>query len=193
MSLQPQTRFTFEDYLSVEREEMETRHEFVDGEVFDMVGASENHNIIVSNLVGELRAQMKGRPCLTYSSDMKVRIESADAFKYPDVVALCGERKFYDRRRDVLLNPSVIIEVLSPSTEAYDRGEKFAIFRRLPSLHEYLLVSQGRTAAELYVRQPDECWLLSEHRGAEAEVPLESIACALSLTEVYDKVEFSAS
>ncbi len=83
-----------------------------------------------------LRAQMKGRPCLTYSSDMKVRIESADASKYPDVVALCGERKFYDRRRDLLLNPSVIIEVLSPSTEAYDRGGKFAIFRRLPSLHE---------------------------------------------------------
>lgn len=190
MSLQPKTGYTFEDYLAAEREEREVRHEFIRGEVFAMVGTTESHNIIVTNLVGELRAQMKGRPCLVYSNDLRVRIEAADASTYPDVVALCGERAFHDGRRDVLLNPSLIIEVLSPSTEGYDRGGKFAIYRRLPSLQEYLLVSQDKQATELYIRQPDGRWLLSEHSGPDAEVHLPSVDCCLSLREIYDKVDF---
>lgn len=190
MSLQQKTVYTFENYLAAEREEIEVRHEFVAGEVFAMVGATADHNIIVANIVRELGTQMKGRPCLVYSNDMRVRIEASDASKYPDVIAHCGKQQFYDGRRDVLLNPSLIIEVLSPSTEAYDRGEKFAIYRRLPSLREYLLVSLGKVSAELYVRQDSGQWLLSEHDGPEAEVPLDSVDCRLSLREVYDKVEF---
>jgi len=192
MSLKPKTAFTFEDYLAAEREELEIRHEYVGGEVFAMVGATANHNIIVTNLIGELRAQMKGLPCFVYSNDMKVRIETADASKYPNVLAHCGEPQFYDNRRDVLLNPSLIVEVLSPSTEAYDRGEKFAIYRRLPSLREYLLVSQSRISAELYVRQANGRWLLGEYSGRDAVVPLESVDCHLALGEVYDKVDFTA-
>jgi len=191
MSLQPKSGYTFEDYLAAEREEREIRHEFFGGEVFAMVGTTENHNIIVSNIVRELGMQMKGRSCLVYSNDMRVRIEAADAAKYPDVTALCGERRFHDDKRDVLLNPSLIVEVLSPSTEAYDRGEKFAIYRRLPSLREYLLISQDKIAAELHVRQPDRRWLLSEYDVPEAEVPLPSVDCRLPLREIYDKVELT--
>jgi Uma2 family endonuclease len=133
MTVQIQSQYTFEHYLAAERE-AEIRHEYVDGQVFGMVGASENHNIIVANLTTLLLTQMKGRPCLVYANDMKVRIDVENACKYPDIIALCGEREFLDNRRDVLLNPSLIIEVLSASTEAYDRGEKFALYRRLPSL-----------------------------------------------------------
>ena len=188
MSLQPKTGYTFQEYLAAEREEMEIRHEFVAGEVFAMVGATANHNIIVSNLVGTLWTQTKGRPCLVYSNDMRVRIEAADASAYPNLLARCGEQQHYDGRRDVLLNPSLIVEVLSPSTEAYDRGEKFAIYRRLPSLREYLLVSQTKISAELYVRQPDGRWMLSEYDRPDAEMTLESIGCVLPMSEIYDKV-----
>jgi Uma2 family endonuclease len=191
MSLQPKPGYTFEAYLAAEREELEVRHEFVAGEVFAMVGATANHNIIVANIIHELVAQMKGRPCLVFSNDMRVRIEGADASTYPDVLALCGERQFHDDRRDVLLNPSLIVEVLSPSTEAYDRGGKFAIYRRLASLREYLLVSQDKVAAELYVRQAEGRWLLSEYSRPDAEIPLSSLDCCLAVREIFDKVELT--
>ena len=128
MTLQARLQYSFEDFLAAERKAA-IRHEYVNGNVYDMVGATENHNIIVANLTTLLVNQMKGRPCLAYANDMKVRIEPADACKYPDLMALCGECKFIDERREVLLNPSLIIEVLSVSTEAYDRGEKFALYR----------------------------------------------------------------
>lgn len=188
MTVQTQLQYTFEDYLAAERE-AEVRHEYVDGQVFDMVGATENHNIIVANLTTLLTTQMKGRPCLVYANDMKVRIDVLDACKYPDVTALCGEREFLDDSRDVLLNPSLIIEVLSESTEAYDRGEKFALYRRLGSLEEYVLVSQDRVLVELYTRQADGGWLLTEYNNNE-KIVLSSIDCALMLNDIYDKVEF---
>ncbi len=191
MTLQPKPCYSFDAYLTAERAELDIRHEYVAGEVFAMTGATESHNIIVGNINRELGSQLKGRPCRVYANDMRVRIEGADAGKYPDVVALCGERLFYDNRRDVLLNPSLIVEVLSDSTEAYDRGGKFAIYRRLPSLREYLLVSQHRVQVELFVRQSDDGWLLTEYSDPNATVPLGSIDCALSLVEVYDKVEFA--
>jgi Uma2 family endonuclease len=162
MALHAQRKYSFADYLAAERE-ADVRHEYANGHVYDMVGATENHNIIVANIVSELRFQMKARPCVVYASDMKVRIEAADAGKYPDVLALCGERRFYDDQRDLLLNPSLIIEVLSKSTEAYDRGDKFAIYRRLPSLREYVLVAQDRCRVELFSRQADNRWLLTRH------------------------------
>lgn len=189
MALQARPRFAFEDYLAAERE-ADIRHEYVDGQVFNMVGATESHNIIVANITTLLVTQTKERPCRVYANDMKVRIEVADACKYPDVSALCGDRSFFDDSRDVLLNPSLIIEVLSNSTEAYDRGEKFALYRRIPSLKEYLLVSQHRCRVEIYSRQHDGRWLLAEYSNADDVVSLNSVDCNLSLHEIYDKVEF---
>jgi len=186
---QPKPILTFDDWLANERAAIEGRNEYIDGEVFAMTGAREQHNLIVTNLIGELHPQMKGRPCRVYANDMKVRIRAANAGTYPDLVALCGEHEFLDERRDLLLNPSLIGEVLSNSTEAYDRGGKFAIYRRIPSLTEYLLVSQYRVAVELFSRGADDRWTLSEFTALDATVTLASIGCTLTLAEIYDKVD----
>jgi Uma2 family endonuclease len=189
MSLQPKLQLTFDDWLEGERASLEGRSEYLDGEVFAMTGASVEHNAIVVNIASELRAQMKGRPCQVYANDLKVRIRPADAGKYPDLIALCGEHQFQDGRRDVLLNPSLIVEVLSDSTEAYDRGKKFAIYRQIPSLREYLLVSQHQVQVELFSRGDDGRWTLSDYSALTDSVPLPSVGCTLSLAEVYDKVD----
>lgn len=150
MSIQPKPSVSFEEWLEGQRANLEGRSEFVNGEVFAMTGASLAHNVIVSNINREISLQFKGRPCQVYTNDLKVLIRSADAGKYPDLVALCGEPELLDDRRDVLLNPSLIVEVLSDPTEAYDRGDKFALYRQLPTLQEYLQVSQNRVGVELY-------------------------------------------
>lgn len=191
MTALPQPRYGFEEYLATEREQ-ETRNEFIAGQVYAMTGAKESHNLIVINLAAELRARFKQRPCRVFASDMKVRIDLADACTYPDIAALCGERRFHDQRRDVITNPSLIVEVLSKSTEAYDRGDKFALYRRLPSLREYLLISQERMAVELFTRQADGRWLLSTFDRADQEIALESVDCTVPMAEIYDKVEFDA-
>ena len=148
MSLQARHRIDFDDWLAAERAAPEGRSEYADGEIFAMSGGSERHNLIATNIVRELGNQFKGRPCYVYASDMKVRIASAKVGAYPDVMAICGERQFYDERRDMVVNPTLIVEVLSDSTEAYDRGDKFAHYRSLPSLKSYLLISQNRVGAE---------------------------------------------
>jgi Uma2 family endonuclease len=189
MPLEPKLQLTFEEWLEGERASPEGRSEYLGGEVFAMTGASVEHNAIVINIARELSIQMKGRPCQVYASDMKVRIRLADAGKYPDLIALCGEHEFQDGRRDVLLNPSLIVEVLSDSTEAYDRGKKFAIYRQIPSLKEYLLVSQYQIQVELFSRGDDGRWTLSDFSALTDSVTLPSVACTLSLAEVYDKVQ----
>ena len=193
MSLQPKPNLRFEEWLEGERANLEGRSEFVNGEVFAMTGASLAHNAIVTNISAELRNQMKGRPCQVYANDVKVLIRSANAGKYPDLVALCGEPELLDDRRDVLLNPSLIVEVLSDSTEAYDRGDKFALYRQLPSLQDYLLVSQNRVGIELYSRGADGRWILTDYTALDGHVPLESIDCTLALAEVYDKLEVAGT
>jgi Uma2 family endonuclease len=193
MSLQPKPSLSFDEWLEGERANLEKRSEFVHGEVFAMTGASLAHNAIVSNINREISIQFKGRPCQVFANDLKVLIRSADAGKYPDLVALCGEPELLDDRRDVLLNPSLIIEVLSDSTEAYDRGDKFALYRQLPTLQEYLLVSQNRVGVELYTRGADGRWTLNDYAGLANQVPLTSIGCTLSLAEVYDKLEVSGA
>lgn len=192
MSLQPKPHLSFEEWLEGERASLEGRSEYVGGEVFAMTGASAEHNAIVSNLNRELSTQFKGRPCQVYVNDMKVLIRTANAGKYPDLVAFCGEPELLDGRRDVLLNPSLIVEVLSESTEAYDRGAKFALYRQIPSLKEYLLVSQVQVLVELYSRGEDGRWVLSDYRSPTDRVPLPSLGCTLDLSEVYDKVDFAA-
>jgi Uma2 family endonuclease len=189
MALQPKPHLSFDEWLEGERASLEGRSEYVAGEVFAMTGASVEHNAIVGNILGQLWTQMKGRPCHVYANDLKVRIRTADAGKYPDLIALCGEHEFQDGGRDVLLNPSLICEVLSDSTEAYDRGNKFAIYRQIPSLREYLLVSQHRVQVEIYSRGDDGRWTLSDYFALTDTVPLPSVGCTLALAEVYDKVE----
>lgn len=190
MSLQPRLQLNFEEWLEGERASLEGRSEYVSGEIFAMTGASAAHNAIVVNIARELSIQMKGRPCQVYANDMKVRVHRADAGKYPDLIGLCGEQQFQDGRRDVLLNPSLIVEVLSDSTEAYDRGNKFAIYRQIPSLKDYLLVSQHQVQVELFSRGDNGRWTLADFSALTDSVPLPSIGCTLSLAEVYDKVAF---
>lgn len=192
MSMQPETkrRRTPEEYLALERGCRE-RHEYFAGEVFAMGGASERHNLIVTNTVRELSLQLKGRPCRTYANDMRVKVSSTGLYTYPDVVVVCGQPRFDDQQRDTLLNPSVLIEVLSKSTEAYDRGEKSGNYRQLESLAEYLLISQDKRHVEHYVRQADHQWLLSETDSLDGKVPLSAIGCELALAEIYDKVDLS--
>jgi len=190
VSLAPKRYLSFDDWLEGERASREGRSEYVGGEVFAMTGASVEHNAIVGNIFGQLWTQMKGRPCQVYANDMKVRIRSADVGTYPDLVALCGGHELQDGRRDVLLNPSLIVEVLCDSTAAYDRGDKFALYRQIPSLREYLLVSQHRVQVELYNRGEDGRWTLTDYAALTDRVPLASVDCTLDLGEVYDKVEF---
>jgi Uma2 family endonuclease len=192
MPLQPKPKLSLEDWLEGERAALEQRNEYVAGEVFAMTGASMGHNGIVMNIGRELSTQLKGRPCQVYANDMKVLIRAADAGTYPDLVGYCGEPELLDGRRDVLLNPSLIVEVLSDSTEAYDRGAKFALYRQIPSLREYLLVSQGRVLAELYVRDDQGRWTLTDYRSLTDRIPLAGLDCTLSLAEVYDKADLPA-
>jgi len=191
MSVAPQPRLSFEDWLAIERAATDQRSEYVGGDIFAMAGGTEEHNLIVLNVGAELRNQLKEKPCRVYPSDMKVRIASDDVGTYPDVMVICGERQFVDERRDVVTNPTLIVEVLSDSSEAYDRGDKFRHYRNLPSLQAYLLLSQYRIQAELFLRQPDGTWSLSSYQDPSEAVPLRVVDAELSLAEVYDKVELS--
>jgi Uma2 family endonuclease len=189
MSSLPKPRFTPEQYLERERQ-ADHKSEYLSGEIFAMAGASEAHNLIVTNVVRELSARLRGRPCRTYPSDMKVEVGPSGLFTYPDVSVVCGEPRFHDARRDMVQNPTVIVEVLSPSTEAYDRGAKFAQYRRLESLTDYLLISASECRVEHYVRLRDGQWLLSEVMTQEQVVVIGSIDCELPMAEVYERVEF---
>jgi Uma2 family endonuclease len=181
--------WTEAEYLAFERAS-DTKHEFYHGEIFAIVGASENHITIVANVVAHLHPQLRQRPCKIYPSAMKVKVPTVSGYAYPDVVVVCGERIFADDQRDILVNPTVIVEVLSPSTEQYDRGKKFQYYRTLASLHEYVLISQEQARIEHYVRQAGGQWTLSDHVGLEAVLELPSIGCRLALADVYEKVTF---
>jgi Uma2 family endonuclease len=190
MASKPIERFTAEEYLAMERAGQD-KSEFIDGEIVAMGGASEPHNLIVTNIAGELSVQLRGRQCRVYASDMRVDVRESGLYAYPDVVALCGEPILPDDQQDNLRNPALIIEVLSKSTEGYDRGRKFMKYRRIESLLEYLLVAQDKTHVEHYTRQPTDGWLLSESIALGDEVHLSSIDCHLKLSVIYDKVSIS--
>jgi Uma2 family endonuclease len=184
-------RYTPEEYLALERK-AEYKNEYVNGQIFAMSGASRNHCLIVGNIGCELGRQFKNRPCEVYISNMRMKVSQTGMYTYPDVVAVCGEVRLEDAHNDTLLNPTVIVEVLSDSTEAHDRGEKFAHYRRLESLQEYLLVAQNQVRVEHYVRQ-GKLWVLTEESNLDGTVHLVSIDCTLSLQEIYYKVEFADS
>jgi len=177
---------TPEEYLALERRS-ETKSELVNGRIYAMTGASREHNLITANLVRELSTQLRGRPCESYASDMRVKVDETGMYTYPGVVALCGEPAFEDAAVDTLLNPAVIVEVLSPSTESYDRGEKFAHYRRLASLREYVLVAQNRVRVEHYARRGEQ-WVLTEFSDLAGAFELPSVGCTLRLVDVYERV-----
>src|SRR5947208_2764400 len=180
MAVQLQQRVTPEEYLAIERQAA-SKSEYVNGCIVAMAGASEEHILIVTNVVAELRSRLKGQPCRTYSNDMRVRVSATSLYTYPDVIVVCGERRFDDTQKDTLLNPTLIVEVLSESTEAYDRGAKFGFYRTIGSLAEYLLVAQDECRVEQFVKQPDGRWLLSDYRSPEEVVELGSVQCRLAL------------
>lgn len=188
MSSQTTPTYSPQEYLAIERDSQE-KHEYLNGEIFALAGASERHNLIVVNLVAAIHVQLKGTPWKVYSGDMRLKVSATGLYTYPDVVALCGEADFDDEQRDTLLNPTLIIEVISKSTEGYDPGEKFAHCRRIESLAEYLLISQHKYRIEQYVRQPDNQWLMSEVSKLEETFELPSINCRLLLSDVYDRVQ----
>ena len=185
----PRHYLTPEEYLALERQ-AETKSEYLRGEVFAMAGASFAHNMIASNTLVSLVPQLKRRSCTAHSSDLRVNVRATSFYAYPDIVVVCGQPQFEDRHRDTLLNPTAIFEILSRSTEGYDRGEKFANYRMLESLTDFILVPQYRPLVEHFARQPDETWLLRSYEGLKAVLLLPSIGCELPLANIYDKVEW---
>ncbi|MFN8474589.1 MAG: Uma2 family endonuclease [Anaerolineae bacterium] len=190
MSAAAATHLTPGEYLDQERR-AEHKSEYVDGYVYAMTGATRTHNVIAGNLIAELNRQLEHKSCEVYPGDMRVRV-GRRAYLYPDAVVACDEPEFDDAELDTLLNPIIIIEVLSKSTRDYDQGAKFALYRSLLSLGEYVLVAQDTPHVMRYVRQTDG-WLLSETVDLDDEVPLSSIGCSLSLRRVYSKVKFEKS
>lgn len=188
MAATPQPLVTAAQYLEAERKAKD-KHEFVDGLVVAMAGASPAHNEIVSAMSGELYPLLKSKGCRSYGSDMRVSSGLGDFFTYPDLTIVCGEPSFDPSAQDTLINPIAIVEVLSPSTEAWDRGEKFARYREIALLQEYVLVSQSQPLAERYVRQ-GENWVLSVFRGLDATLRLESVDVSVELSAMYALVKF---
>lgn len=183
-----QTYWTPEEYLAWERK-ADIKHEYLRGEIIAMSGASRAHSLIVTNISGELYIQLKGGTCEVHTNDMRVRTSPETSYFYPDVVVVCDKPRFEDNTFDTLLNPMVLVEVLSPSTPAYDRGEKFKHYQQLTSLQEYILVSQDEVGVERYRRQGAE-WQPTEFRSLEDVLSLTSIDCELSLEDIYRRVEF---
>jgi Uma2 family endonuclease len=183
------TLYAAQEYLAFERKSP-IKHEYRNGSIFEMPRSNRWHKLITGNLGCELSTQVRDRPCELYMSAMRILVSRTGLYTYPDVVAVCGEPRFEDSERDTLLNPNVIIEVLSESTEAYDRGKKFGHYRRLESLREYVLVAQDEVRVERYTRQGDD-WLLTELSNLDDTLRLESIGCAVALHEIYAKVELA--
>lgn len=187
MSTQPKHRYAADEYLELDRA-AEVRSEFVDGEIYGMAGASARHVQIVGNLVRGLGNRLLERPCVVYSSDLRVCVDRKRMYAYPDVAVVCEEPQFLDVEMDTLLNPVLIIEVLSESTKNYDRGEKFLRYRSLPSFREYILVAQDRVYVEHLLKQDDGTWVFSETGDPSGVVEIASVGCRIPLSEIYLKV-----
>lgn len=178
-----------EEYLRLERQ-AEFKSEYLNGEIFAMSGASRDHNLITGNIGAELNRQLKGKPCEAYMSDMRVKVRSNGLYTYPDVIVVCGEPKFEDQKVDTLLNPTLLFEVLSQSTERYDRIAKTSYYRTIDSLQEHLLVAQYEFRVEQYLRQPNGQWSQMQYTSPDEVVQLASIDCSVRLSDIYDKVVF---
>jgi Uma2 family endonuclease len=189
MSAATQLQTTSQDYLALERQAAE-RHEFLEGIIYAMAGGSVNHGRIQVNLLRALGNQLSQRPCEVFGSELKIHVERQDAYFYPDVSALCGPMNFVDGQKDGYTNPALIIEVLSPSTEAFDRKKKFLAYQKIASLQEYVLVSQSEVAVEQYRKNAAGEWVvLAILCELEDVLQLASIQCSVSLAEIYERVE----
>jgi Uma2 family endonuclease len=183
------SRITPEQYLEAERV-AEFKSEYYGGHVYAMAGGTYPHATIILNLGGELRQMLKQRPCTVTTSEARLRVSQGGLYTYPDVMVVCGDPKFADDQRDTVLNPILIVEVLSKSTEAHDRGFKFAQYRKLDSFREYALVSTAEPRVEMFLRQAEGQWVLSESVGADATCHFASVDCKIALADIYDKVTF---
>ncbi|MGI9034947.1 MAG: Uma2 family endonuclease [Pyrinomonadaceae bacterium] len=200
LKVEAEKLYAVDEYLKLDRESQE-RWEFLDGEVRMMAGESEHHGIISANLSGELYLQLKGKNCQARIKDAKIKSggfaqnigqSTKGMFSYPDLVVICGEVKYYDKQKDIILNPKVIIEVLSESTEIYDRNDKFTRYKMFnETLTDYILVSQDKPQVEHFIRQDDHSWKVFTYIGLDKICPVESIECELKLSEIYDRIKFS--
>jgi Uma2 family endonuclease len=190
MSAAPKIKYTEAEYLAMERES-DIKHEFYRGEIFAMAGTSPNHDRIVIDTISSLNAQLRKSPCEVFSSEIRVRVNLTRSYMYPDIKVVCGEREFTKDNPSSLLNPTLIIEVLSPSTAEYDRAGKSFEYRKLTSLQEYILIAQDEPRVEHYVRQSDEKWSLIDITGLDAVIELKSIPCTLALADIYSRVSFT--
>ena len=184
MATQPIVRLTEQDYLSTDRAS-EHKSEYVDGEMYAMSGGSLRHSRLAVRSIVVLENQLSGRNCRVYNSDARVLCAKKRSYLYPDVSVVCGAEEALESTDDILVNPTIIVEVLSPSTADYDHGKKFAIYREIPSFNDYLLVHSDEVLIEQYTRQPAGNWLLSDHKGIEAVVELRSIGCTVALKDIY--------
>ena len=192
MSAVPKPKLlTEQEYLRIERA-AEFRSEFYRGEMFAMAGASLQHTRIKGNCETGLRTRFRGGPCEAMSGDLRVKVAPSGLYTYPDVVVFCGQPELLDRHMDTLLNPKLIVEVLSESTQDYDRGKKFEFYQTIASLEEYVLIAQDRPRCETYFRQPGGHWRYTPCESLDAELFLESVGVHIPLAELYMDVEFPA-
>lgn len=193
MNAQPQEKvyMTPEAYLELERSSLTIKHEYFDGEVFDMTGAKKNHILINANITRELgnRFRTENATCKVLPNDMRVKIESKGGYVYPDIAIACGELQFEDNQLDTLTNPIVIIEILSDTTELYDRTEKFACYRAIPTLQDYILVSQKKCHVEQFTRQEGRTWKMVYYDDIKQSIQIESVGCEVPLSEIYWDIE----
>ncbi len=184
-----QRQITREEYLEIE-DQADVRSEYYNGEIFVMAGGSRNHSVICFNLNWGIREAVANKDCVGFDSNMKLEIAEHSLFVYPDVTVVCGEIEFSEGRTDIITNPVLIIEVLSPGTEMFDRGDKFAYYRTVPSLREYVLVSQHSPIVEVYHRQDENSWLYSVSKGIDESVVFQTIHLELFLKDIYQKVDW---
>ncbi|GAB2767737.1 Uma2 family endonuclease [Rhabdobacter roseus] len=189
MTVQPQKYYTAAEYLELERE-ADYKSEYFQGEIFAMAGVGHNHNRIVENLSIEVGTFFKGKSCRTYSSDQRIHIPASGLYTYPDLIVVCGPNRYLDEKKDTLLNPVVLVEVLSESTEAYDRGQKFHFYRSIPTLQEYVLINARAVAAEVFRKNEEGLWTLaSEAYDLGGRIELASVGLTLAMQDVYAQTE----
>lgn len=189
MSSAAKTKLTVAEYLAFERSS-EAKHEFFDGELFAMTGGTPSHSLIASNFIREAGNALKDRPCIVYTSDLRVKVNPSGLYTYPDVTIVCGEQQFDDDQRDTLINPTIVVEVLSKSTASYDRGPKSKHFRKIDSLQALILIEQDCPVVEVYCRQSDGKWILSDATELTDSIAIEPIGIFIPLTEIYRNVTF---
>jgi len=192
MSSAAKAKITVQEYLAMERVS-EIKHEFYDGDIFDMTGGTPAHSLIASNIIREAGNALKSRPCVVFNSDLRVKVNPSGLYTYPDVTIVCGQQQFDDDQRDTLVNPTVIVEVLSKSTAIYERGAKSKQFRKIESLQALILVEQDSPVVEVYRRQPEGNWLLTEATDLSESIAIQPLGISIPLNEIYRNVTFPES